>query len=277
MYRILIADDEPIERMVVAKKVTKFFPEQFELVQVENGREVLEMFDKNPCHIALLDIEMPGVNGLEAAEQLRKQNQECEIIFLTAFDEFHYAKKAISVRAIEYLLKPVNEEELITAIEEAVNRIEEREALIDKATGKRKSDLENLGTTHTEGASEDVLSEDDTLNNVRLHAIAEHIRTYVEMHYQEDVSVQDVAGLFHYSDAYFCKIFKQCFEKSFIVYLSELRIEKAKELLADVSVNVKDISTRVGYRDSNYFTKVFKRNTGETPSEYRIRCLKQEV
>lgn len=268
MYRILIADDEPIERMVVAKKLTKFFPEQLELVQVENGREVLEMFDKEPCHIALLDIEMPGINGLEAAEQLRKKNQECEIIFLTAFDEFHYAKKAISVRAVEYLLKPVNEEELITAIEEAVKRIEERQIVSEQATSKWKD-------AYTEVPLDELLSEEDTLNNVRLHAIAEQIRIYIEQHYQEDISVQEVAGLFHYSDAYFCKIFKQCFEKSFIVYLSEFRMEKAKELLRDVSVNIKDISVKVGYRDSNYFTKVFKRNMGETPSEYRIRCLQQ--
>ena len=53
------------------------------------------------------------------------------------------------------------------------------------------------------------------------------------------------------------------------MYLSELRIEKAKELLADVTINVKDIGQKVGYRDSSYFTKVFKRFTGVTPSEYR--------
>ena len=53
-------------------------------------------------------------------------------------------------------------------------------------------------------------------------------------------------------------------------------MEKAKELLADISVNVKDISQRVGYRDSNYFAKVFKRIVGVTPSEYRLALLKEE-
>ena len=79
----------------------------------------------------------------------------------------------------------------------------------------------------------------------------------------------------NYSDAYFCKIFKQCFDKSFIVYLTEFRMEQAKQLLADVRINVKDISTNVGYRDSNYFAKVFKRAVGSTPTEYRMEVLKQ--
>lgn len=266
MYRLLIADDEPIERMVVAKKLKKLFPEQFEFLQAKNGREVLEICENEACQILLLDIEMPGVTGLEAAEQLRKENKSCEIIFLTAFDEFQYAKKAISVRAIEYLLKPVDEQEIVTAIEEAVRRIEERNLA-------SKDSMQGI----TERNLEEQLLEEENLSNVRLHAIAEQIRVYVENHYQEDISVQKMAELFHYSDAYFCKIFKQCFEKSFIVYLAEFRMEKAKALLADVSVNVKDVSIKVGYRDSNYFTKVFKRNTGETPSEYRIRCLQQEM
>ena len=77
----------------------------------------------------------------------------------------------------------------------------------------------------------------------------------------------------NYSDAYFCKIFKQCFDKNFTTYLSEFRVEKAKQLLADVTINVKEISDKVGYRDSNYFAKVFKRIVGITPSEYRIIAI----
>ena len=80
----------------------------------------------------------------------------------------------------------------------------------------------------------------------------------------------------NYSDAYFCKIFKQCFGKGFIVYLSEYRVEKAKELLSDVAINIKNVSQEVGYRDSNYFAKVFKRIVGETPTEYRIQSLQEK-
>ncbi|MDE7206038.1 MAG: AraC family transcriptional regulator, partial [Lachnospiraceae bacterium] len=116
--------------------------------------------------------------------------------------------------------------------------------------------------TETEG-------KDEKPEAAKNQLLADHIRQYLEAHYMEDICLQDAAEQLHYSDAYFCKFFKQNFDKSFIMYLSELRIEKAKELLADITVNVKDIGQKVGYRDSSYFTKVFKRFTGVTPSEYR--------
>ena len=77
------------------------------------------------------------------------------------------------------------------------------------------------------------------------------------------------AEVIGYSEVYFCKLFKQNFGKSFIVYLNEYRIEKAKKLLENPLINIKDICFESGYRDANYFTRVFKRQTGMTPSEYR--------
>ena len=130
-----------------------------------------------------------------------------------------------------------------------------REKPVDMQEKKKDAELEN--------------------GNVRMSAVAENIRQYIDMHYKEDISLQSVAEKMNYSDAYFCKIFKQCFDKSFIGYLTEYRLERAKQLLADVRINVKDISVNVGYRDSNYFTKVFKRAMGSTPTEYRMEILKQ--
>ena len=106
--------------------------------------------------------------------------------------------------------------------------------------------------------------------NIKMNAVAENIQEYIAQHYREDISLQDVAGSMDYSDAYFCKIFKQCFGKSFLVYLTEYRVEKAKALLADMSINIKDVSAEVGYRDSNYFARVFKRSEGITPTEYVV-------
>ena len=250
--RILIADDEPIERMVISKTIQNYFEEELEIFQAENGREAIELFQKHDCHIALLDISMPGINGLDAAEEIRKGNQACSIIFLTAYDEFDYAKRAIKVRALDYLLKPSAKEDLIAVLEEAVYLSRQ---------DFTKTNVP-LYSTETEG-------KDEKPEVVKNQILTEHIREYLETHYMEDICLQDAAEQLHYSDAYFCKFFKQNFEKSFIMYLSELRIEKAKELLADVTINVKDIGQKVGYRDSSYFTKVFKRFTGVTPSEYR--------
>ena len=80
----------------------------------------------------------------------------------------------------------------------------------------------------------------------------------------------------NYSDAYFCKLFKQCFHVNFSTYLNEYRIEKARALMQNPRINIKDISIACGYSDPNYFTRVFKRLTGLTPTEYRLSCLNPE-
>ena len=252
MYRILIADDEPIERAVVAKMLQKNFEGQLEVISAVNGREAVKFYKEQACKIALLDIEMPGVNGLEAAEQIREMDEDAVIIFLTAFDEFNYAKRAISVHALEYLLKPTSEEELVSTIDEALFMLGAKKIV-------KQSAVDDDSIKHSD--------------NVKLNAVADSICEYIKQHYQEDISLQDVAGYLSYSDAYFCRIFKQCFDRSFLAYLTEYRVERAKELLEDFSVNIKDVSYRVGYRDSNYFAKVFKRIAGVTPTEYRVQTL----
>ncbi len=262
MYRILIADDEPIERKVISKKIQEFFPGQTKVFQAENGREAIEIFEREKCDIVLIDIEMPGMNGLDAAERIRGMNRECSIIFLTAFDEFNYAKKAISVKALEYLLKPGSDEELTVVLEEAFRISDEGERRRSSRQVVEEEKREILDGAHSE--------------DVRMNVVAEEIRRYIAGHYKEDLSLQDVAGAMRYSDAYFCKIFKKFFKRSFIVYLHELRIEKAKQMLEDAMRNIKDISSEVGYRDANYFAKVFKRITGVTPSDYRGMALQKK-
>ncbi len=255
-YRILIADDEPIERAVISKSIRTYFGDEVEVYEAVNGREAIEIFRREGCQIAVLDISMPGIDGLEAAEEIRRESESCSIIFLTAYDEFEFAKRAIRVRALDYLLKPSAREELIMVLEEAIHLAEQ--GITQEQD--RFSDMEES-------------KEDEKPELMKNQLFTEYIRGYIETHYMEDISLQDAAAQLHYSDAYFCRFFKQNFDKNFIMYLSELRVEKAKELLEDMTINVKDISNKVGFRDSSYFTKVFKRITGVTPSEYRYGLL----
>jgi len=251
--RILVADDEPIERKVVCKNIQNYFGDAVEICQAANGFEALEIFRQKKCEIALLDITMPGMNGLDAADEIRRMSGSCSIIFLTAYDEFEYAKRAIRVHALDYLLKPGTKEELIAVLEEAVH--------LSGSGGKAK--------TGRDGQMRKEEIRDDRADSIRNQAFKEQIYDYIEKHYMEDISLQDAAAQLNYSDPYFCRFFKQNFDKNFIMYLSELRVEKAKALLSDMTVNIRDIGQRVGFRDSSYFAKVFKRITGETPSEYR--------
>lgn len=260
MYRILIADDEPIERMVISRLIADNYKEALQVYQAENGREATELYEKYKCQIVILDIEMPGITGLQAAEMIRRQDKTCQIIFLTAFDSFTYAKKAIAVKALEYLLKPVLDEEMIAVLDEAMRLCEEK---CQPAFSPRE-EIENMIT----------VSKGD---QVRAERIGDIMQDFIAQHYREDISLQDAARALNYSEAYFCKLFKQFFHKGFIAYLSAFRVNKAKVLLEDITSNVKDISEQVGYRDPNYFAKVFKRIEGITPSEYRTLVLQEKI
>ncbi len=125
---ILIADDEQIERIVLGRKLTKLLGSDggYEIVSASNGREALELYREKTPGVMILDIQMPGFSGLEVAEKVREKDRDCVIIFLTAFDEFSYARKAITVRALDYLLKPCEEKELFAVVEEAVRLAETR-------------------------------------------------------------------------------------------------------------------------------------------------------
>ena len=261
-YKVLLADDEQIERMALAKRLHKHFGDSLVIWQAADGNEAVRLCFKERCQIVIMDISMPELNGVEAAEQIRRLDEDCEIIFLTAYDEFSYAKRAIAIHALDYLLKPCEEEELTAVMEEAVGRIQKREQF-----EKLHMEQEMPEETGAEMPEPDLEEEPDEPD--RLGQAAEKIRRYIRKNYMKDISMQDAARMMNYSDAYFCKLFKQCFDQNFTAYLARFRINEARRLLQDKNASVREVSMLVGYYDANYFAKVFKRIEGMNPSEYR--------
>ncbi len=275
MLRILIAEDELIERMVLKKTLIKRFGNQCKVLEAENGERALEIFRSTDIHIVILDIEMPGINGVRAAEIMRKEKSGFCIIFLTAYDKFEYAKKAIAVRAMEYLLKPYSERELVNVVEEAI-RLSQKYVRVQSDSKEFEAEEDELPLL--EGYSpiyedDELPIEEDSPN--RLNVLVSMVKEYICENYMEDISMQDAARAVNYSEAYFCKMFKQQFGQNFTSYLTEYRIEEAKKLLCQPTVSVKEVGTRVGYPDSNYFARVFRRMNGVSPSEYRMKFLNQ--
>ena len=121
--KLLVAEDELIERKVLCRTLQKYLGDLISLYEAKNGREALEIFAREAPQVAVLDIEMPGLTGLEVARKIRETDRNCAILFLTGFDKFDYARQAISVRAMDYLLKPYNEQELVFAVEDAIRQV----------------------------------------------------------------------------------------------------------------------------------------------------------
>ncbi|WP_338788117.1 response regulator [Metabacillus sp. FJAT-53654] len=92
---------------------------------------------------------------------------------------------------------------------------------------------------------------------------------FIHAHYQESFSLEDVAAYVDLTPTYFTKLFKEQTKLTFIDYVTAYRIEKAKELLLQTKLSLKEIAYEVGYKDPNYFSRVFKKWTNRTPKQYR--------
>jgi len=101
------------------------------------------------------------------------------------------------------------------------------------------------------------------------HSLIEKAKAYITNHYHKDLSMEEVAEVVDLSISHFCTLFKQMSGYTFLEYLTQCRMEKAKYILKNTSVKVYQIAPLVGYQDAKYFTQVFKKATGRTPSEFR--------
>ena len=122
MYAIMIVEDEELIRQGLTSLVDY---EQFGMTvinQAENGREAWEKFQDQPADILLTDINMPQMNGLDLAHLVKEQSPSCHIIFLTGYDDFEFARKAIKLGADDYLPKPFHLAELNARIKSVIRR-----------------------------------------------------------------------------------------------------------------------------------------------------------
>lgn len=125
MYRVLLADDEGIMLESLKSIIKKNFGNECEIATAKTGRAVVELAETFRPDIAFMDIQMPGINGIQAIREIRKFNQSTRIVIITAYDKFDYAKEAINLGVIEYLTKPVNRRVIVEVLEKAMQSIDE--------------------------------------------------------------------------------------------------------------------------------------------------------
>jgi len=136
MLKILIADDEKYERDSVVSLIEENFKDKLTIAQAKNGREAIEIAEQIRPEIVIMDIKMPGINGIKAIEEIKKSSATTYFIMLTAYDYFDFAIEAVKLNVKEYLLKPFIRSDFINKINNAIKTVE-----IQKE--KRKNDIEN--------------------------------------------------------------------------------------------------------------------------------------
>lgn len=458
MYKIMLADDEGIVIDSLKFIIEKEFKDTCEVQYAKTGRSVIELAESFRPDVAVMDIQMPGINGIDAMKEIRRSNNHTVFIVMSAYDKFDYAKEAIKLGVMEYITKPMEKTRIIAALQKAMERIDaERLKRKNELLIKEKletvvpiiesglihnillqehfrEDIENyrsiLGITlqyaymiavvcgdeqqgnhmtNAVGSSvrmqrhyqevRDCLKENfdcivgtvmanklavlvpyekdvmdynerieliekareltrylrkrtdisfrigigifdwmvdsgSDLMNMRLKVLefalwSEHIayekggmiyqlnsraeylpqvmeiaepaamktwflekvkeacrnvlnkreeksgsiietaKNYIKNNYHKDISLDDVSREVNISPYYFSKLFKETTGENFIEYLTNLRMDKAKELLQTTECSMKEICARTGYSDPNYFSRSFKKNVGVTPTEYK--------
>lgn len=194
--------------------------------------QAIKMLRDRAYDLLITDIRMPGMTGLELLSALRQEGNEIDAVVLTGFAEFEYAQQALKLGAIDYLLKPVHQHELIEIVAKGLRANKNTEA-------------------HT--------------NNEYIAAAIMYIREHMEY----VITIKEVAAYVHLNPSYFSVLFKSEMGMTFIDYVTHLRISKAKELLRDFSLSLDTISERIGLQTTSYFIRIFKKYEQMTPKQYR--------
>lgn len=233
MIKILVAEDEAVSRDALVSRLRHILRQEGVVEAAEDGNEAIRKALEIKPDLILMDIVMPRIDGLEASSVISAHLPKAVIVFLTAYDSFDYAVRAMRAGGRDYLLKPVSEQDL-------------RQLL---------SKLFHI--------------EPQAVDRAEKTPFASAFEAWLYSHYAEDVSLEDAAYSMGMSAAYFSRKIKAETGATFLEKLTELRVANARKRLLMTSLTVGEIGRSVGYPDSNYFVKVFKRSTGMTPSEYR--------
>ena len=247
--KLLIVDDERMTRESLTRYINWSLLGISEVRTADNGAQALEECASFIPDILLCDIKMPKMDGITFCKRLRELNYTCDIIFLSGYPDKENLKAALHIRALDFLEKPLNTADVAEAVSRAVMR---------RAKDAPGSDYTPLPRTNE--------ASPDSKGNAK---IAE-IQKYIHEHYHDStLSARAISKKFYFSQNYFCTYFKRKTGQTPNEYIANVRVEQAKKLLTNHTYKLYEIASLVGFNDPDYFTFVFKRWAGCTPSIYR--------
>jgi len=252
-FSFMIAEDESRIRKNLIRKILEQ-DGRFRLAgEGSNGEEVLAMMDREPPDVLFTDIRMPVMDGLRLIEETYFRFPEVMLVIISGYNDFEYARKGIQFGVLDYLLKPLEPAHLKVLLEKLAARLETRYELREGECGSGCTGLAQEG-------------------------LALAAADYIREHYVQDLSVFSLAERFHANPTYLTRIFKQYLEKTPTRFIADLRLGQARHLMKTrPDMGIKEISWAVGYADQGYFSRIFRKTTGESPSEYKDRVHREAL
>jgi len=238
MYKVFLVDDDEL----ILQEIEKTIP------WMDNGFEVVGK-DNNPKHatyeiekcnpdVVFCDLKMPIMDGHALMMQLREMNIESEFVMLSAYGTFEDARTFFHHEGFDYLLKPVQLEEVQLVLEKLATKL------------SKKHPVEQ-GT--------------DTMNPAFLN-----LMDHVKNQYKEKITLDELGKQFGLSPGYVCNLFAKHYNTTLTCFITDIRMKKAVELMRGNYGSLKSIALECGYKDYYYFNKVFRDYYGMAPSQYNL-------
>lgn len=239
MNSILLVDDE-ITMLKIINQIMDWNKIGIDHVYIaRNAAQARDILQQKKVNITVCDIEMPQENGLDLIRWIQEIYPEIINIILTGHADFNYARSAVSLGVYRFLLKPVSFEEMEQTISEALKKT----ALIEE--------------------------EEEPIAVQQRQKMVLQVKEYIEQHYNMVITRNDIEKLVHLNKDYINRAFKGETGYSLMEYIQFYRIGMSKKMLRSSDRSVSEIGMEVGYDSPAYFAKIFKKQTGMTPMDYR--------
>lgn len=245
MNILIIDDDKP----AVSGIVQIFDWQKMGITNVFSAygvKESISILEVEKIDILLVDIEMLDGTGFDVIQWCNDRKLNFVSVILSSFPNFYYAQHAMALGVYEYLLKPVEDQVLESALIRCIMHLKKRQAVLEPPISD--SDL-----------------------------ILDRVRFFIIEHISDDISRNNLASFVGLSPEYLSTYFKKKTGTTLSDYIMTERVEFAKKLLCHSNLPISVISGNVGYDSLSYFSQVFKRSVGCTPREYRQRKLEENL
>ncbi|TBL73313.1 response regulator transcription factor [Paenibacillus thalictri] len=226
---VLLVDDEPLELEQLEYLIQPIFP-YWKLYKAADSCQAMAISQQTKIHLAFLDINLPGKSGLELGADLRLHNETIDIIIVTAYQNFHYAKQSIRLGVVDYMTKPIIQSELADILGKYRNN-------------RSQSEISRL-----------------------IHDAL----TIIHEKFADKLTLPDLAGEVHVNPTYLSRRFHDEVGVSFSEYLIQYRVEISKKyLLSRPDWSISAVAEKTGFNSQHYYSTIFRKSVGKTPKEYR--------
>ncbi|MBP5191959.1 MAG: response regulator [Eubacterium sp.] len=250
IFPVIIVEDENL----IAKNIAKHIEAEnskFKVVGIySNGEDALNAIKEQPPAVVFTDISMPVMSGLELAAEINRTMSHIKCVIITGYADFEFAKQAMHYEVKDYLLKPLDTEELHLVLKNLELSLTE---ISDKM--------------HSENSNESTMSPEE---------IVTLVKDYVKKHYSEEIDLNSIARTLGFSSSYLTKVFNKVENTTPSKVIRSYRMGIAKQLLNDDSLTIQQIASHVGYSDPFHFSKSFKQTVGISPTQYKQELQDKE-